>query len=107
MHDLIELAGGASITASVDIENPILSDEFVLSANPEIIIGSFGGDFEISELLSLHPTWYLVDAIQTEQVYSVDENLLLRAGPRVVDGAEELFSRIHPTAPSGCTADLQ
>lgn len=96
MHDLIELAGGTSITADLDVVNPILNDEFVLAMKPEVIVGTFGDGFEQADLLRNHPTWTLLPAIESGRVFDIDGDLVLRAGPRIVKGAEVLFLLIHP-----------
>jgi len=99
VHDLIDLAGGRSLTSDLTVETPILSDEFVLSARPDVVVGTFGEDFTIDTLLKNHPTWTLVPAVQRNRVYSIDADLILRAGPRIVDGAERLSSLIRTGQP--------
>ncbi|GMQ81256.1 MAG: ABC transporter substrate-binding protein [Rhodothermia bacterium] len=99
VHDLINLAGGRSVTSDLNVETPILSDEFVLSVNPDVIVGTFGEDFSLDSLLKYHPTWTLVSAVQRNRVFSIDADLILRAGPRIVDGAERLSSLIRQGQP--------
>lgn len=96
MHDLIELAGGTSISADLDVENPILNDEFVLVMKPEVIVGTFGDGFEQADLVRNHPTWTLLPAVESGRIFDIDADLVLRAGPRIVTGAEVLFALIHP-----------
>ena len=99
VHDLIELAGGRSVTSDLDVETPILSDEFVLSVSPDVIVGTFGEDFSLDTLLRHHPTWTLIPAVQRNRVFSIDADLILRAGPRIIDGAEHLSSLIRSGLP--------
>ena len=96
-HDLIALAGGRSATAETGTDAPVLSDEFVLKAQPDVIVGTFGADYDPARLLSLHPTWDVVPAIRNGRVYSIDPDLILRPGPRLVDGAEALARLLHPS----------
>ena len=96
IHDLIRLAGGRSATADLDAEAPILSEEYVLSIQPDIIIGSWGSDFDVEELLRHHPTWDAVPAVANRRVYGVDADLVERPGPRLVDGAWAMAQVIHP-----------
>jgi len=95
VHDLIELAGGRSITADLSVETPILSDEFVLSESPDVIVGTFGEAFTLDRLLEHHPTWTLVPAVRRSRVFTIEADLILRAGPRIVEGAEHLSSLIR------------
>ncbi len=96
IHDMIDLAGGSSITSTLSTRFPILTDEFVLTSMPEVIAGSFGEEFENSQLLSSHPTWDIVPAIQSNRVYGFDSAYFLRPGPRLVKGVWELARVLHP-----------
>jgi len=96
VQDLITIAGGESITADLNVEMPILDDEFVLAHRPDIIAGTFNRPFGQEEILALHPTWGSLPAIRNNRICSVDGDLILRAGPRNVLGAEELFKCFHP-----------
>lgn len=97
VHDLIELAGGISVTGGMDVVAPILSDEFVLRAAPDIIIGTFGASFVVSDLLEAHPTWEILEAVRNGYVFSIDADLTLRAGPRIVDGAYRIHELLQRT----------
>lgn len=96
VHDLIELAGGRSLTEDFTTEAPILEDEFVLVAAPDVIIGPFGPEFKIADLLEHHPTWIHVPAVANGRVHTVPADELLRAGPRVVDAAWSMARVLHP-----------
>ncbi|WP_456425539.1 ABC transporter substrate-binding protein [Rhodocaloribacter sp.] len=96
IHELIFLAGGQSITEDLTTEAPILSDEFVLTAAPDVIVGAFGEDYDPARLLERHPTWTVVPAIRSGRVYSFAPDLFLRPGPRLVEGARRLAERLHP-----------
>jgi len=97
IHELIFLAGGQSITEDLTTEAPILSDEFVLTAAPDVIVGAFGEAYDPARLLERHPTWTVVPAIRTGRVYSFAPDLFLRPGPRLAEGARRLAGRLHPT----------
>jgi ABC-type Fe3+-hydroxamate transport system substrate-binding protein len=96
IHTLVELAGGRSITDSLETQAPTLSEEYVLTAKPDVILGAWGADYDPSRLLSLHPTWDIVPAVKNDRVYSLPQDLLLRPGPRLVDGARRMAHRLHP-----------
>ncbi len=96
IHELVELAGGESITDSLDTDAPTLSEEFVLTEKPDVIVGAWGPEYDPDRLLELHPTWDVVPAIQNDRVYSLPSSLLLRPGPRLVTGARRMASRLHP-----------
>jgi ABC-type Fe3+-hydroxamate transport system substrate-binding protein len=96
IHTLVEMAGGRSITDSLDAQAPTLTDEFVLTEKPDVIVGAWGPDYDPDRLQSLHPTWDIVPALQNDRVYSLPADLLLRPGPRLVDGAWRLAAQLHP-----------
>jgi len=96
IHTLVEMAGGRSITDSLDAQAPTLTDEFVLTEKPDVIVGAWGPDYDPDRLQSLHPTWDIVPALQNDRVYSLPADLLLRPGPRLVDGAWRMAAHLHP-----------
>jgi iron complex transport system substrate-binding protein len=93
IHDLITVSGGESLTETLDTRAPVLSDEFVLTSQPDVIAGTFG---EQIELLDHHPTFKGLPAVQNERICSISPSLVLRPGPRLIDGAAELAACIHP-----------
>ena len=96
MHELIQLAGGQSATADLESEAPVLSEEFVLSIRPEIIIGPWGDDYEAAQLLEHHPAWSILPAIEDGRVYGVEASIVERPGPRLIEGAWAMARKIHP-----------
>jgi iron complex transport system substrate-binding protein len=96
VHDLIALAGGRSATADLDTQAPVLTEEFVLTTKPDVIIGAFGPDYDPGRLVELHPTWRTLPAVERGRVYSLDPDLVLRPGPRLVQGAYRMTELLHP-----------
>ncbi len=96
MHEVLELAGGRSATGDLDAEAPVLSEEFVLSIQPDIIIGPWGAGYEAGRLLEYHPTWNVLPAFENDRVYGIDADLVERPGPRLVEGAWTMAGMIHP-----------
>jgi iron complex transport system substrate-binding protein len=95
--DLIKLAGGTNIAASKGEEYPVVTDEFVVNQNPDIIVytsGPYMVNVE-SEIIS-RPGWNDTNAVIDMNIQSVDDNLISRYGPRIVDGLEQLAAIIHP-----------
>jgi len=97
IHRLVELAGGRSITDTLSTESPTLSEEFVLTEKPDVIVGAWGEEYDPARLLDLHPTWDVVPAVENDRVYSLPPSLLLRPGPRLIEGARRMAKRLHPT----------
>lgn len=98
VNELIELAGGASVTAREPASYPRFSLEAVAARAPEVIIlARHGAD---GTPLSRAPWERLtaLPAVRAGRVHSVDGTYLHRYGPRVVDGIEMLARVIHPEA---------
>lgn len=89
-QELIRIAGGESITASFEGEGVTLSEEFVLEAQPEVIVGAFGPDYDPRRLVERHPAFRALPAVRNGRVYGIDPDLIERPGPRIVEGAEAL-----------------
>ena len=95
--DLIYLAGGENIAHNTSSEYPEVLDEFVLAQDPEIIVYTSGVmSSTTAESIAARPGWENISAITNDMIFSVDDNLLSRYGPRIVDGLEELAAIIHP-----------
>lgn len=93
--DLIKRAGGVSVTGNVPEAWPRFSQEAAVAARPEAIILPTGGSMgaansEVAEGLKRSP------AALAGKVYRINGDLLIRPGPRAVDGLEELARALHP-----------
>jgi iron complex transport system substrate-binding protein len=85
----IDLCGGENVFAALKLPAPSVSVEAVLAAAPEAIVAGTDG--------ALRPTWLdawaqwrSVPAVARGNLLVVDANLLHRAGPRFIDGVEQL-----------------
>lgn len=87
--DLIDRAGGRSISSDETADYPQYSLETAVARRPEIIFLQAGED-RLPEGLRQTP------AALRGRVYRLDDDLLLRPGPRIVDGLEQLAEKIHP-----------
>lgn len=96
--ELIELAGGASVTGEEPAAYPRFSLEAVATRSPDLIIlARHGGDGDPLARASWERLAAL-PAIRSGRVRSVDGTLLHRYGPRVVEGLEMLARLIHSEA---------
>jgi iron complex transport system substrate-binding protein len=96
-NDLIALAGGINIAENTTSEYPMVTSEFVIAQDPEIIIYTIGYmTTTTAEEISSRPGWDEITAVVEGEIYSMDDNLTSRYGPRIVDGLELLASTLHP-----------
>ncbi|MGQ9588170.1 MAG: ABC transporter substrate-binding protein [Thermoplasmata archaeon] len=95
--DLIMLAGGINIAHNTSSEYPQVSNEFVIAQDPEVIVYTTGVmSTTTKESIVSRPGWSDISAVENDKIFTIDDNLLSRYGPRIVDGLEELAAIIHP-----------
>ncbi|NND70441.1 MAG: cobalamin-binding protein [Rhodothermales bacterium] len=105
VHEMIRYAGGRSITEDIPMAAPVLSEEFVLAQQPDVVVVAMGPDFSMDDLIDSHPSWTELPAVANDRVYSIDPDLILRPGPRVVDGVLFLATWISPEMMSGADTE--
>jgi iron complex transport system substrate-binding protein len=96
VDSVITLAGGVNIFANANSPYPQVSSEQVVAANPEVIIlpdAAYG--ITVDSVLA-RPGWQDVDAVKNKRIYPIDDNIVSRPDPRVVDGIEAAAKLIHP-----------
>lgn len=81
--------------------NPLLTDrsyeislEEVVSFDPEIIL--LGSPFATPDQVGKRPGWGGITAVRNGKVIPVNDTIITRPGPRLVDGLRELAKAIHP-----------
>lgn len=94
---LIERAGGLNVGAAANDPYPQLSLEQVVVANPSIIILGDSIWGVTPESVIARAGWETIEAVKSNQIFPIDDNLISRPGPRLVDGLEALAKILHPT----------
>jgi iron complex transport system substrate-binding protein len=90
LNDLIYRAGGLNVFADLTKDYPVVSQEAVIVRDPDMII-------------VLHPEpiagrtgWHKINALRTGRIYTgLDQDHLMRPGPRLVKGFQELVKIIN------------
>lgn len=95
VNDLIRRAGAMSVTADVPGAWPKYSAEAALATRPEAIILPTGGSMGDTNRTVADPLKGSPAAIQG-RVYKINDDHLVRPGPRAVDGVEEMARALHP-----------
>ena len=91
MTDLINRAGGVSVTASSAAAYPNLSKETAFALNPEAIILSDSEDNrEPNSAFKNSP------AMRDGKVFKINADLISRPAPRIVDALEQMAKALHP-----------
>lgn len=89
MDDLIERAGGHSISSDTTGDYPQYSLETAVAKRPEIIFIQFDEKL-LPDRLKQTPAGF------AGRVYHLDDDLVSRPGPRIVEGLERMAAKIHP-----------
>jgi iron complex transport system substrate-binding protein len=93
--ELIEMAGGVNIFADAKEAYPIVSAEAVIERNPEIIVVPIGYMGGVEEDFEKRPGWSAISAVKNGKIYEIDENTVIRPGPRIIQGLQQLAKFIH------------
>ena len=95
LTDLLRSAGAISVTADVPGAFPRFSDEAALASRPDAIILPSGGSMGAANS-SVAPPLKNSPAVINGRVFKINDDLLSRPGPRLVDGLEEMARALHP-----------
>ncbi len=86
--DILRLAGGINAVDSIyDNPYPIVSAEYILNVNPDIIIGGASIALE-KDFFELHKELKRTNAYKNKHYYTVNDDYLSRPGPRVLEAVK-------------------
>jgi iron complex transport system substrate-binding protein len=91
LTEIIERAGGISVTKDVATPYPKLSKETALALNPDAIILSESPDNTEPNDVFKNST-----AVKNKKVFKVNADLLSRPSPRIVDALEQIANALNP-----------
>ena len=87
-HDIIKTAGGKNIAAEYLSSWGPFSIEHIVEEDPQVIIYcSHGSESLVPEQIK-SAELKTVDAVKNNRIYPINENIVSRPGPRVVDAVE-------------------
>jgi iron complex transport system substrate-binding protein len=102
--EAIGVCGGENVFAALPAPAPIVSVEAVLAAAPDVVVAGADGGVRPAWLDEWR-RWTTLPAAAQGHLFVVNADLLHRAGPRFLDGVEELCTvldaarRVHLTEP--------
>ena len=92
--DAIRVCGGRNVFGELKTIAPQVSVEAVLQLDPEVIVG--GKLYTPQDRgLSIWQPYKGMTAVRRKNLFTLDEELLTRPGPRIVDGAATLCTRLE------------
>jgi len=93
---LISLAGGSNVAAGAKMQWAQLSTEEIIAQDPEVIVLGDANYGVTVEMVKERPGWSVIAAVKNGAIYPIDDILISRPGPRIIDGLEALARIIHP-----------
>lgn len=93
---LISLAGGSNVGAGAKMQWAQLSTEEIIAQDAEVIVLGDANYGVTAEMVKERPGWSVITAVKNAAIYPIDDVLVSRPGPRIIDGLEALTRIIHP-----------
>jgi iron complex transport system substrate-binding protein len=95
--ELLRLAGAANVVDSGPAW-PTLGFERIVELDPDVVIDSSGGPERVSHVTARASGWSGVRAVRDGHVVVLDDERILRPGPRIAEGLATLTRSLHPAA---------
>jgi iron complex transport system substrate-binding protein len=92
VSDALRLCGGENIFARLPVTAPVVGVEGVLQENPEAIFATAEKNYGGVSMWKAYPT---LTAVRNGNLFTIDGNLLNRAGPRMIAGAAMLCEKLE------------
>ncbi len=96
LGSLVNRSHGLNVSSEEAANGPV-SPVRIAELDPEVYLATSNSGTSI-ETLQRNPTLRRTTAVQNGRVVSLDEELVTRAGPRIVEGFEEVAAALHPDA---------
>lgn len=97
IDELLTSAGGINIADDTKRAYTIFSLEEVIKRNPDCIIFAYMDREKSLKLIGRRLGWRQISAVKNNRLYNdINPDILLRPGPRVVEGIKEIYRRLYP-----------
>jgi cobalamin transport system substrate-binding protein len=91
--EMFRLAGAEPISGNASYS---ISLEDLVAADPEVILLGDTANGVTADAVAKRPGWTGMAAVKAGRIYPIDDIIVTRPGPRIVDGLEALIRAIHP-----------
>ena len=96
LTSLLDMAGATNVFAKLPGKFPEISAEALLKAAPDYLLLPTDDDQTYANLIALHPELHLnLPASIQKHIFQVEPELLLRPGPRIMEGLAYLIRVLH------------
>jgi len=93
LNELIEYAGGENVV--LEEGYVAYSVEQLMQADPDVYLATLGSMTAPSDIIG-RPGFENISAVAAGRVFLLDDNLVSRPGPRVVEGIRQIAEALHP-----------
>ena len=101
MDEVFSMIGAENIAGDVDYQWPALSEEDIISKNPDVIIvGDTYTENAVDAILSID-AWKDVTAVKDKAVYAIDGDAFNQPNQYVMDSAYDIAQYMYPDAYAG------
>ncbi len=96
LDEIITKAGGLNIAKDVQGWGQFNSEQ-IINRNPDVILETYSySDKNVVDNIKTRNGWESIEAIKNDRVISLDNNIISRQGPRIIDGLEMIAQAIYP-----------
>ena len=93
VSDAITLCGGINIFADLPLVAPVVTDEAVIAANPQVMLAA--GMNKQDDLQSRWHQLPVITAVKNKQLYQIDGDILNRPTPRFLQGTRAVCDSLE------------
>jgi iron complex transport system substrate-binding protein len=95
LAEMIRLAGGDPITTGSPDKFDIPAERLI-KADPEVILLGDAAYGVTAAQVAARPGWKTMTAVKSNAIKPIDDIVVTRPGPRIVDGLRALLAALHP-----------
>ncbi len=95
INDVISVAGGTSLGSELDEAYPQFSLETLIDQDPDVYFASTGSMSDPKDIAE-RDGWEALSVSGNDRIHVIDENIINRSGPRLIDALEQFAALIHP-----------
>ena len=97
IDEIISLAGGVNISSKFPKPYGLINPEYVIKEDPQIIILAYTTKEEPNATIGSRTGWNNIRAVKSKRIFKdISPDILLRPGPRLIDGLKEINKRLYP-----------
>jgi iron complex transport system substrate-binding protein len=107
ISDVVRCAGGVNVASQINDPYPCINPEKIIEWNPDIILPCYMGDkANVARQMARRIGWDNIAAIKTGRIIvDFPNDLIMRGGPRLIDGIETLSQHLHGTVNKNVATD--